>query len=287
MWVIGIHGGAGALRWPKSDEQVPVFDAALDWATAELARGISALDVVEGVIRRLEDAGCFVAGRGSWPNASGMWELDASIMHGPTRKAGAVAALAGVYPPIAIARAVMEKSPHVMLAGQGAHDFAMAQGFGAIADPASFFTVKESRGDPSHGTVGAVALDMSGAIAAGTSTGGIRGKRPGRVGDSPIIGAGTWADALVGVSCTGHGEYFIRSAAAHSVAVRHAVSGTTLDQAVAATLEDMAALGGEGGIIAVDARGALAWRFNAESMRLALANSEGRREIRVATRSRG
>jgi L-asparaginase/beta-aspartyl-peptidase (threonine type) len=280
MWAIGIHGGAGPRDDRAADTQKETLAAILAWAEGELAKGATALDTVEGAIRRLEDSGLFIAGKGSRPNKAGGYELDASIMDGKTRRAGAVAALVGAYPPISIARAVMERTPHVLLAGEGARQFALAAGFAAIEDPGAFFDARGAVPDLSaHGTVGAVALDQHGAIAAGTSTGGTMGKLPGRVGDSPIVGAGTWADDRVGVSCTGRGEYFMRTAAAHAVAMRR--QSAPLAGSLDRTLAEIAALGGAGGILAVDAEGTVRYAFNAASMRVALATSEGRREAGV------
>lgn len=286
MWAVGIHGGAGSASESTIAEDCEVLDRAASWAQRELERNARALDVVEGVIRILEDSGKFVAGKGSWPNTAGDWELDASICDGGSQRCGAVAALSRIYPPISIARAVMERTSHVLLAGGGAHDFARECGFEEIKDPSAFFTPgsrRRSAVDRSqHGTVGAVALDSAGVIAAGTSTGGIRGKRPGRIGDSPIVGAGTWADGGVGVSCTGAGEFFIRTAAAHSVSAYCRLAGHALDAAIAAALADVAKLGGAGGLIAVDHQGEVKYAFNSDAMRIAVATSSGHREVRVA-----
>jgi beta-aspartyl-peptidase (threonine type) len=290
MWAIAIHGGAGSLSESAIAADCLVLDDALAWAQRELARDARALDVVEGVIRVLEDSGKFIAGKGSAPNAAGEWELDASICDGRTRGYGAVAALRGVYPPISIARAVMERTKNVLLAGEGAHAFARECGFAEIPDPAAFFVPRGDRQPAAdgigHGTVGAVVLDTACGIAAGTSTGGISGKRPGRVGDSPIIGAGTWADDSVGVSCTGVGEFFLRTAAAHSVSAHCRLAGLGLSAAIAAVLADVAALGGKGGLIAVDRDGKVDYAFNTEAMRIAVANSSGQREVGVARRDR-
>ncbi len=284
MWAVGIHGGAGPLRGAPLDAQQSTLESVIAWAESALEQGASALDVVEGAIRRLEDSGHFIAGRGACPNTDGQFELDASICDGPTRRAGAVAALAGVYPPISIARAVMEKTKHVLLAGGGAKRFALDNGFAAIDDPKTFFMPSDTRATTPHGTVGAVALDQSGAIAAGTSTGGTIGKRPGRVGDSPIIGAGTWADERVGVSCTGHGEYFIRTAAAHAVAMLVRDPRSSLQPILGTVLDEVGQLGGEGGMIAVDHTGLVTYAFNTESMRVALSTSTGQREAQIALR---
>jgi L-asparaginase/beta-aspartyl-peptidase (threonine type) len=286
MWAICIHGGAGRLWEARIATDCAVLEQAVRWAQPELARGAAAIDVVEGVIRILEDSGVFVAGKGSSPNIAGEWELDASICDGASRRCGAVAAMSGVYPPISIARAVMERTRHVLLAGAGAAAFARECGFSEIADPSAFFTpqrdLRQSRGAIDHGTVGAVALDRAGSIAAGTSTGGITGKRRGRVGDSPIVGAGTWADDRAGISCTGEGEFFMRTAAAHSVALRLKLQALALGDAIAATLAEVETLGGKGGIIAVDSRGDIQYGFNSEAIRIGMANAAGLFDIRVA-----
>jgi len=285
VWAIGIHGGAGR---PSSDSprERTVLDQALAWAEAKLSGGTHALDVVEGAIRILEDSGVFIAGKGAQPNSAGNWELDASICDGATRRTGAVAALAGAYPPISIARVVMERTSNVLLVGAGAQSFALEAGFSPIAEPAEFFTPVSLRASnqPTHGTVGATALDTSGKIAAGTSTGGLTGKRPGRVGDSAICGAGTWADALVGVSCTGQGEYFIRTAAAASVAGYYRHVEKSLSRALSDVLGKVADLGGEGGLIAVDCDGNVDFRFNSPCMRIGMADSKGTRRVDIVAR---
>lgn len=288
MWAVVIHGGAGLVAESAIAADCHALDDILVWAQAELARDQSALDVVEGVIRRLEDSGRFVAGKGSSPNALGQWELDASICDGRSQRSGAVAALRGIYPPISIARAVMERTKNVLLVGEGAHAFARECGFAEIGDPAAFFTPRGDRPRTADGTgtgtVGAVALDTAGGIVAGTSTGGLSGKRPGRVGDSPIIGAGTWADEAVGVSCTGAGEFFLRTAAAHSVSAYCRLAGLRLDAALTATLGDIARIGGGGGLIAIDRGGHVDYAFNTDAMRVAMAKSSGERAVCVARR---
>jgi len=285
MWAIGIHGGAGSLAESAIEADCRVLDEATTWAQGQLAQGSRALDVAEGVVRLLEDSGKFVAGKGSSPNLAGEWELDASICDGHSQRCGAVAALSRIYPPISIARAVMERTNHVLLAGEGAFRFARECGFEEIGDPTTFFSPSRNfrpvRGGNGHGTVGAVVLDLAGDIVAATSTGGIAGKRPGRVGDSPIIGAGSWADTSVGVSCTGIGEFFLRTAAAHSVSAYYRLSGLGLNEAINAVLADVAKLGGKGGLIAIDHRGDVKYTFNTEAMRIALADSTGRREVQV------
>jgi len=285
MWAVAIHGGAGRVSAASIDTDCRVMDEAVTWAQGELDRGAAALDVVEGAIRILEDSGTFVAGKGSSPNIEGEWELDASICDGATRRCGAVAAMSSVYPPISIARAVMERTSHVLLAGAGAAAFARSCGFAEITDPATFFTPRfnpRPKSEDRHGTVGAVVLDTRGSIAAGTSTGGITGKMRGRVGDSPIVGAGSWADEMVGVSCTGAGEFFLRTAAAHAVSVRRSLLALPLRSAIDATLADVAKLGGQGGMIAIDRDGDVRYGFNSEAIRIGIANSSGLRDIRVA-----
>jgi beta-aspartyl-peptidase (threonine type) len=286
MWAIGLHGGVGPRREEDAAGDIAVFEAILDAAGKALTDGAAALDVVESAVRAMEDCGRFVAGKGSRPNTAGGYELDASICDGATRKAGSVAALAGAYPPISIARAVMEKTDHVLLVGNGALKFAIEEGFAPVDDPARFFVHDDGAAPDArtHGTVGAVVLDAGGRIAAGTSTGGTLGKRPGRVGDSPIVGAGSWADGISGVSCMGHGEYFLRAAAAHSVAMRCGEGGLDLQTALDRTIDDVGALGGDGGIVAVHRNGSVRYAFNSRSMRVARADSAGLREAMIAKR---
>lgn len=242
-----------------------------------LAAGGSALDAVTRAVVALEDDPLFNAGRGSVITAAGTQEMDASVMDGRDHRAGAVAGIFGPRNPVLAARAVMEHSPHVLLIGEGALAFCREQRV-AFAEPGYFSTEerrqelrealkKRGREAAGVGTVGAVARDCDGNLAAATSTGGTTGKTAGRVGDSPIIGAGTYADnATCAVSATGHGEFFIRYGAAFEIAARLRHAGRSLQQAAHAVVEELAALGGRGGVVAVDRTGALALPFNTAGM---------------------
>ncbi len=301
-WAIAIHGGAGVIAPGQlKPEQEAAYRASLERiirAGGEvLARGGPALDAVEAAVRLLEDDPLYNAGRGAVFTAEGRNELDAAIMDGRTLDAGAVAGVTRAAHPITLARAVMERSDHVMLMGSGADAFAESLGVEPV-DPGHFFTERrwkslvrslEAQGLPvpprppgasqdpraelahdegKHGTVGAVAVDIHGHVAAATSTGGMTAKRWGRIGDSPVIGAGTYAsDQACAVSATGSGEFFIRLAVAHEIAalVRH--KGLSLQAAADAVVQDqLTALGGDGGVIAAGPDGALAWSFNASGM---------------------
>lgn len=265
--------------------------AALRGGYAVLEDGGSSLDAVAAAVVVLEDAPLFNAGRGASLNDAGEVELDASVMDGATGKAGAVACARRVRNPILAARAVMDGTRHVMLAGAAADQFARAAGL-PLAAPGYFLTPERERdleraqfsrpGNAAsrHGTVGAVALDRFGNLAAATSTGGYTNKMAGRVGDSPLIGAGTYADATCAVSTTGVGEYFIRAAAAHDVAARMRYLGESLVQAARRALARVAALGGDGGLIAVDCTGRVAMPFLTEGMYRGVARG-GRCEVVV------
>jgi len=287
MFGIAIHGGAGTL--PRADMSADAerryragLKEAIDAGFAVLQGGGTSMDAVTRAVVLLEDNPLFNAGKGAVFTLDGRNELDASIMDGSTLKAGAVCGVTRIRNPIELARAVMEKSEQVMLAGTGAEEFAAAQGFSFV--PQSYFYTPERwaqlerirSGDAglsaltiSHiGTVGAVAVDARGRLAAATSTGGMTGKRYQRIGDSPIIGAGTYADdRSCAVSATGHGEIFIRSVVAHDICARMRFGGRSIGAAVReVVLGELPALGGEGGVVAIDARGEIAIEFNSEGM---------------------
>jgi L-asparaginase / beta-aspartyl-peptidase len=259
-----------------------VLEQALEAAYAQK----TALDAVTAAVVVLEDSPLFNAGRGSCLNSDGEVEMDASIMDGAALRAGAVAAVRRIRNPIRAARAVMEKSGHVLLAAGGAERFARQHGL-KLEAPAYFRTearlaALKKNLKRHHGTVGAVALDGAGNLAAATSTGGYTGKLPGRVGDSPIIGAGTYADnRACAVSGTGYGEAFIRAAVGHDVCARMRYARASLAAAAAAALRNVAALGGDGGLIAVDRRGNVAMPFNSQGMFRACIDRRGRRSVAI------
>jgi beta-aspartyl-peptidase (threonine type) len=260
------------------------LERALAAGHAVLAAGGSSLDAVCAAVVELEDSPLFNAGRGAVYNADGKHELDAGVMDGATLAAGAVGAVGRLRNPVLAARAVMEKSRHVLLVGRGAERFAARHG-AALVKQGYFHTRSRllalKRNLPGHhGTVGAVARDIAGNLAAATSTGGYTGKLPGRVGDSPVIGAGTYADnGACAVSGTGLGEAFIRAVLAHDVAARMRYGGDTLAGATRRALATVARLGGDGGLIAVDRRGRIVMPFNSEGMYRACVDAAGRKTL--------
>ncbi|HVS78543.1 MAG TPA: isoaspartyl peptidase/L-asparaginase [Steroidobacteraceae bacterium] len=301
MLAIAIHGGAGAVpRQTLSPERERRYRdglaSALDLGYATLEKGGSSLDAVAAAVRALEDNPLFNAGKGAALTRDGAAELDAAIMEGRRQRAGAVAAVRHVKNPIDLARRVMEKSRHVLLVGLGAEEFALEEGLALV--PNAYFRTEErwaqlesERGGrgvsdlvpSSQGTVGAVALDAAGDLAAGTSTGGMTGKRQGRVGDSPIIGAGTYAkNGVCAVSATGHGEYFIRTVAAHHICAAVEHRGLPLGEAVHELLHGrLRELGGSGGVIAIDGGGRIVTDFSTDAMFRGSRDSSGLRRIDI------
>ena len=301
MYAIAIHGGAGALPrqalWADRQQQYREgLAAALDLGYATLEKGGSSLDAVTAAVRTLEDNPWFNAGRGAALTRDGAAELDAAIMEGRQQRAGAVAAVRHVRNPIELARRVMEKSRHVLLVGAGAEEFALEEGLSLV--PNTYFRTEERRAQlesersgqrvsdlipSSQGTVGAVALDAAGNLAAATSTGGMTNKRQGRVGDSPIIGAGTYAkNRVCAVSATGHGEYFIRTVAAHHITAAVEFRGLSLPEAVHELLHvRLRELGGSGGVIAIDSSGRIVADFSTEGMFRGARDSSGLRQIDI------
>lgn len=299
-WALAIHGGAGAMTRDRMSAAQQAGDkaaleAALVAGEAILHAGGRSLDAVEAAVVVLEDDPRFNAGRGAVFSYAGVNELDASIMDGATRAAGAVTALRHVRNPVALARAVMERSPHVFLGGSGAEEFARKQGI-ALVDADWFATPERWRQlqelkekklgwfdlEVKYGTVGAVAVDAQGHVAAATSTGGLTGKRWGRIGDSPVIGAGTYADdRSCAVSATGAGEFFIRAGAAHEIGARMRLLGESAQAAADAVIAEVGGLGGDGGVIVAAPDGATAFAFNTPGMYRARADSAGLREVAI------
>ena len=294
-WQLVVHGGAGVIERsaldPRREEAIrQALAAALDAGAEVLAHGGSALDAVEASVRLLEDDPHFNAGRGAALTSDGTVELDAAIMDGEGLAAGAVAGVTQTRNPVALARAVMEHTPHVLLAGAAAESFARDMKL-AHVDPSWFHTPMRRRqfdelrrsGPASfdvgmkYGTVGAAARDCHGHVAAATSTGGVTGKRPGRVGDTPVIGAGTYADdRAAAISATGSGEHFIRAVAAHEICARIRLLGEGAQEAAAHAIAEVERLGGSGGIIFVSAAGEACWVFNSKGMYRAKASRAGR-----------
>jgi len=299
-WTLVIHGGAGVIERARMTSETDkavrkALGEALDAGSAVLAKGGSSLDAVEAAIRVLEDDPHFNAGRGAVFTYEGANELDAAIMDGRTRAAGAVAGVTRTRHPVSLARRVMEHSPHVFLAGKGADQFSVEQRLEQV-DPSWFATPERKRQldelkanklswfdvDMKYGTVGAVARDAGGHVAAATSTGGVTGKRWGRIGDSPLIGAGTYADdRACAVSATGAGEFFIREGVAHEICARIRFKGEALKVAADTVMAEVRALGGSGGVIITGPNGDIAWSFNTPGMYRGAADSKGARKVAV------
>lgn len=314
-YVLVIHGGAGTiLKKNMTPQKEAAYKAGLEDALKAgykaLQAGKSSLDAVEATIRVLEDNPLFNAGKGSVFTHDGRNEMDAAIMNGKTLEAGSVAGVSTIRNPITAARAVMEKSEHVMLVGRGAEQFAKEAGL-EIVDPSYFRTQERWDGlqkalredsikskldhsyqpagklgieniDNKFGTVGAVALDKAGNLAAGTSTGGMTNKKYGRVGDAPIIGAGTYANnSTVAVSCTGWGEFFIRSVVAYDLSALMAYKGLSVQEAGKTVIDKVGKLGGNGGLIALDKEGHAALPFNTEGMYRGMVTADGKITIEI------
>ena len=302
---IAIHGGAGTIRREamtaeRDRDYRAGLAAALEAGHRVLRAGGAALDAVIAAVTALEDDALFNAGKGAVFTLEGTNELEAAVMDGSTGQAGTVTGLTRVRNPVRLARLVMERTPHVTLGFQAADAFALEQGLPCV-DRDYFFTetrwqalqeekARLANGDPDqevpedrkHGTTGAVALDDQGRLAAATSTGGRTGKMSGRVGDTAVIGAGTWADGNCALSCTGHGDLFIRTAAAHDVAARIAYAGQNLAEASRTVIQDtLAPIGGSGGMIGVDAQGRVAMPLNCPGMYRAMVDGQGRRVIAI------
>ena len=304
-WALAIHGGAGnqargTMTAIQEQAYLDKLNEALKIGSEILSRGGSSLDAVEAVVRFMEDCPLFNAGKGAVLNENGKAELDAAIMDGNKGAAGAVACVTNIKNPVSAARRVMEKSGHVMMVGTGAESFARAQKL-EIVDPSYFITperldawkksnpqpktkpVKEDASREKHGTVGAVALDNAGNLAAATSTGGLPGKMAGRVGDSPIIGAGTYANnRTCAVSATGHGEYFIRNVVAYDVSALMEYRGIPLEEAgKMVVMEKLRSQKAEGGLIAIDRDGNIIMPFNTNMMFRGFIKSGGELEVAI------
>ena len=297
-WRIVIHGGAGVilrqnLTPAQEEDYLAALETSLDAGAKILKSGGSAVDAVQAAVIVMEDDPLFNAGRGAVMTATRIHELDASIMDGRDRNAGAVAGVTRVRNPIKAARAVMDRSEHVMFAGPGADAFAVNMGLETVNN--DYFTTdrrvkslnrvldEQIRTDEDrHGTVGAVAMDKEGNIAAATTTGGMTGKTPGRVGDSPIIGAATYAqNGVCAVSATGHGEYFIRVAVAKTICSRIELLGESVTAASENALGQVADLGGDGGVIVMGGKGEYAYVFNSAGMYRGMTDSTGALETAI------
>lgn len=298
-WSLAIHGGAGVMNKDKmpvsrQQEYFSHLERALNLGDSVLRNGGTAVDAVVRVVSYLEDCPLFNAGKGAVFTWDGKNELDASIMDGSNLKAGAVAGVKTIKNPIKAALAVMQNSEHVLLCMKGAAKFAQKQGLEMV--PNRYFFTREryaalkkmkkdskgKNGRENHGTVGCVALDRYGNLCAGTSTGGMSGKRYGRIGDTPLIGAGTYADNnTCAVSCTGHGEFFIRLDIAHDVSARMEYQNLPLDQAAGNSIQKLTRMGGTGGLIAVDHTGNITMPFNTSGMFRGYIKSDGEKEIAI------
>jgi L-asparaginase / beta-aspartyl-peptidase len=299
-WALVIHGGAGVIERKSmtkaKDKAIRIaLKGALDAGAKVLDGGGTALDAVEAAVRMLEDDPNFNAGKGAVLTHDGTISLDAAIMDGKTRKAGSIAGTTIARNPISAARKVMENSPHVLLSGPGADQFVTEQGL--ETETQEYFETPERRNqldklkastvssfdiDLKYGTVGAVALDQSGHVAAATSTGGLTGKRWGRIGDSPIIGAGTYADdRACAVSATGAGEYFLRVGVAHEICARVRMKGDKVVNAASTVMAEVKALGGDGGVIVLTPDGQIGWSFNTPGMYRGGVDSTGRERIAI------
>lgn len=298
---LAIHGGAGTIHKSQMTPELEReyrggLEAGLKAGWDVLEKGGKALDAVEAAVASLEDFPLFNAGRGSVFTHEGKQEMDAAIMDGASLKAGAVAFVKNIRNPIKLARLVMERTEHVLLAGEGANQFAEQHGIHGEADE-YFFTehrwlqlqeaIAAGRVQLDHavakpvGTVGAVACDKNGNLAAATSTGGMTNKKFGRVGDTPIIGAGTYADGTCAVSCTGHGEYFMLGVTAYDIAARMDYKGRSLEEAARETIDRLTSIGGEGGLVAVDSQGNVTLPFNSEGMYRASVSIDGIHSIAI------
>jgi L-asparaginase / beta-aspartyl-peptidase len=300
---LAIHGGAGTILRSQMTPALEAeyrggLEAALRMGWSILSAGGRSLDAVEASVRSLEDFPLFNAGRGSVFTHEGEVELDAAIMDGSTRRAGGVAFVKNIRNPISLARLVMQRTQHALLAGAGANQFAEQMGVETESDE-YFFTehrwiqfqeaLADGRIQLDHtestripmGTVGAVACDENGDLAAGTSTGGMTNKKFGRVGDSALIGAGTFANDLCAVSCTGHGEFFMLAVTAYDVAARMRYAGQSLEEAARGAIDHLDAIEGEGGLIAVDANGNISLPFNSEGMYRGYVNADGELNIGI------
>lgn len=298
-YALVIHGGAGVMDQKSMTPEIQamylnVLNRVLSVGDSVLSHGGTSMDAVEKAIVIMEDSPLFNAGKGAVFTHDSLVELDASVMEGQSLKAGAIAAVRDIKNPIRVARAVMEKSEHVLLNGSGASQFAKEQGFEPV-DNSYFYTEKRRKSlqellkqereatiNDKHGTVGCVALDSYGNIAAGTSTGGMTNKKYGRIGDSPIIGAGTYANNETGgFSCTGHGEYYIRLGFSRDISALMEYKKLSVQEACREEVGKLTKLGGTGGVIGLDKNGNIAMEFNTEGMFRGYIKSDGEKEVAI------